>query len=264
MKSNLEKFVQTIPYGQSLPTSKIKINSKGEIVIYGKERVWHVQDLNAAIRQQMFHVMVSYESVILSLPNLIRHKGEIAHLKEITEEINSLIGKINYFRNTKMIKDKVNEFEKQLQDAKNILTEKQVKDLTIVTKVLRRANKLLEERKRCEKIITTILGYWIIAYSLLDTNKIGEIKWSQFFESIKKLRTIHANPYKIRTQSVEIKFLQYKFYSLIKENKIEEAKKKLWQAIEKIIPIYPSKLEIKINNKIITIQDGKIITQGRG
>jgi len=258
MKSNIEKFVQTIPYGRPLSRAKIKVNDKGEIIIYGKEKVSHVQDINSVIRQQLFHILINYEGTVLSLPDSIRHKGEIIHLKEVTEEINSLIGRIYYFRNTKVIKAKINQFEQELKDVKNILTEKQKKDITIVAKVAYRADKLLEERERCEKIITTTLLNWILVFSFLDNGKIEQIKWNDFFDSVKKFRTIHANPYRIRTQSREVRFLQYDFYSLVK-NDIDKAKKKLWQAIEKLVPIYPSRLEIKINDKTITIQDGKIL-----
>jgi hypothetical protein len=264
MKSNIEKFVQSIPYGRPLSRAKIKVNDKGEIVIYGKEKVSHVQDLNSAIRQQLFHIPQNYKDVVLSLSDSIKHKGEIIHLEEIIEEIDSLMGKIYYFRNTEVIKAKINQFEQELKDAKNILTEKQKRDITIITKVAYRANKLLEERERCEKIITTSLLNLILVFSFLDNGKIEQIKWNDFFDSVKKFRTIYVNPYRIRTQSREVRFLQYDFYSLIKNDDIEKAKKKLWQAIEKIVPIYPGELQIQINGEIIIIQDGKITIQGRG
>lgn len=262
MKSNIEKFVQSIPYGRSFHTVKIKVNDKGEVVIYGKERIWHVQDLNAAIRQQLFHVLFHYEDAMLLKPIKIKHSGQISQMENTVQKIESLLKSMETIQNIKVLKDKVTEFENNLKNIEGILTEKEKRDISIVKKVLIRAEKLLQERERCEKIITTTLLNWILVFSFLDTNKIEEIKWNQFFESIKKLKTVHINPYRIRAQSPEVRFLQYELYSLTK-NDIEKAKIKLWKAIEKIIPIYPGQLDIEIDGKKLTIKDGKIF-EGRG
>ena len=263
MKNNLERFVQAIPYGRPLPKVKIKVNDKGEIIIYGKDKTWHVQDLNAAIRQQLFHVLFHYEDAILLKPIEMKYSGQISQMENTVQKIESLLKSMGTIQSIKVLKDKVTEFEKNLKDIEALLTEKEKRDVSIVKKVLIRAEKLLQERERCEKLITATLGHWIIVYSFLDTNKIKEVKWNQFFDSVRKIRTIYTNPYRARTQSSEVKYLQYKLYLLVK-NDIEKAKKRLWRTIEKIVPIYPGELKIQINGEIMIIQDGKITTQGRG
>lgn len=269
MKSNIntekfvDKFVQTIPYGQPLSKAKIKVNDKGEIIIEGKEKTWYVKDLNAAIRQQLFHVLSHYEDLtILLKPIEMQHSGQISQMENTVQKIESLLKSMGTIQSITVLKDKVTEFEKNLKDIEVLLTEKEKRDVSIIRKVLIRANKLLQERERCEKIITTTLLDLILVFSFLDTNKIEEIKWNQFFESIKKLKTVHVNPYRTRTQSPEVRFLQYELYSLTK-NDIEKAKIKLWKAIEKIIPIYPEQLYIEIDGKNFSIKDGKIF-KGRG
>lgn len=261
MKSNIEKFVQTIPYGWPLSQAKIKVNDKGEIVIYGKE-TWHVKDIDAAIRQQLFHVIFHYEDAILLKPIKVEHPGQISQIENTVQKMGSLLESIETIQSIKVLKEEVTDFENNLKLVEQILTEREKKDFFIVKKVLIRAEKLLQERARCEKIITSSLCNWIIVYSALS-KKDDFIKWPFFFDSVRKLRTIHVNPYRIRTQSPQVKFLQYKLYPLVK-NDAQKAKEKLWQTIETIVPIYPGELKIEINGRKMIIQNGKILTQGRG
>lgn len=258
MKSNLERFVQTIPYGRPLSQSKIKVNDKGEIVIFGKEKIWHVKDINTAIRQQLFHILFYYEDLIIKWPKKIEHKGQISKIEDNIDKIDSLLKANAALENINNLKTSISDLKNNLKKTELVLTAKEKRDLTIAKKVLSRVEKLIEEKERCDLIIRNTVIKIIEIINLLDKKDVQEIKWNEYFDVFKKLRTVYVNPYKEKTQLVIYRRLQYEMYNLIKKQNFEKAEKLLWQGLERLLSLYPGTLTAHIGEKTIKIQNGII------
>ena len=259
-RDKLERYVQPIPYGYPLRNAKIKVNDKGEIIIIGKTKTWHVKDIDAAIRQQLFHVAAQYEDMIVDWKKQIIHKGSISELKEAVVKINQLLNNLGKMHglNTTQLND---EIISPLKKLKTTLENKEVNNLEILEKVINRGFLLLEEKMRCENIIGSALSEIvnIIYYIDFEPDKLQLIKWGNFFETIKKLLTIHVNPYRNRIQiSLFRKKIKYEIFKNIKSGNLEKAKNILWQGIYKLIPIYPKELIFSVGKKKIKIVNGVI------
>ena len=257
-KNEHEKFVQTIPYGRPLLKSKIRVNHKGEVVIYGKQKIWHVKDIDAAIRQQLFHVLFHYEDAILLKPR-VKHSGEISRMENIIQSIGSLLKSVGTIQDVKSLKDKIVEFKNNLQNMELVLTNRERQEMTIVKKILTRAEHLMSEKNRCNKIILDTLNILLNLVDKINTKQLENFCWNDYFTCLKNIKTITVNPYKQKTQLRLFKKLQYEIYGMIKIGKENIAQKLLWNGIEKLIPLSPVKLPIRINEQKFTIENGKII-----
>jgi len=256
----LESYVQTIPYGKPLHSSNIKVNDRGEIVIIGNKKTWYVKDIDAAIRQQLFHVAAQYEDMIVNWKKQIIHKGSISELEEAVIKINQLLNNLEKMHglNTTQLNE---EIISPLKKLKTILENKEVNNLEILEKIINRGFLLLEEKMRCENIIRNALSEIvnIIYYIDFEPDKLQLIKWGNFFETIKKVLTIHVNPYRNRIQiSLFRKKIKYEVFKNIKSGNLEKAKNILWQGIYKLIPIYPKELTFSVGKKKIKIINGII------
>jgi len=256
MKSNIEKFVQTIPYGRPLSRAKIKVNDKGEIIIYGKDKTWHVKDIDAAIRQQLFHVIFHYEDFIMFSPVKTRYSGKISKLQNTLDKINSMIKTTGDIKIVSLI-SQFNKLKEQLDNVAASITTEELKNKEIVTGVLWRAEKLIEEKRRCVKLIMYCFETLCSLYNVLEDKDTEMIKWNVVFDSLKKIQTVHVNPYRERTKSREIKFLQYHLFPLVETN-LDTAKTKIQQAVFKLVPIYPLEIEFKLGEKSYIIQNGQV------
>ncbi|MGC8651028.1 MAG: hypothetical protein ACP5RX_00115 [Minisyncoccia bacterium] len=257
MKSNIETFVQTIPYGRSLHTAKLKVNSKGEVVIIGREKTWSVKDIDAAIRQQLLHVTFHYEDLIIRWPKKVEHKGKIYQVEDTVDKVNSLL-KANAILENSDLEISISNLKNNLEAVKFALTEQEKRDLSIVKKVLHRAEKLVQEKERCNLIIRNVILAIIEMINVLEKKDTSNIKWSEYFDVFKKLGTVYVNPYQEKTKLVIYRKLQYEIYDLVKKQNLEQAKKLLWQGLEKLLSLYPNTLTAHIGEKTIKIQNGII------
>lgn len=253
----LERFVQAIPYGRQLSKAKMKVNHKGEIVIQGKEKTWHVKDIESAIRQQLFHVLFHYENLIIRWPKKVEHKGQIPVIEETINKVNSLI-KVNATLENSNLKKSISDLKNSLEEFKIILTEKEQKDLSIIKKVLSRAEQLVQEKERCDLIIRMAILTMIEMINALEKENVSDIKWADYFNIFKKLNTVYVNPYREKTQLTIYRKLRYNIYDLVKKQNFQKAKELLWQGLEKLLPLYPDTLTVHIGEKTIKIQNGII------
>ncbi|MGB9763013.1 MAG: hypothetical protein ACPLW7_03255 [Minisyncoccia bacterium] len=254
--NKIEVFVQAIPYGKPLRTSKMKVNNKGEVIIIGKEKTWTVKDIDAAIRQQLFHVIFHYEDFIMSSPIKNQYPGEISKLKTTLDKINEII-KITGDIKIVSLASQFNKLKEQLDNVAASITAEELKNKEIVARVLWRAEKLIEEKQRCETLIISCFDTLCSLYNALESKDMERIKWNIVFDSLKKIQTVHVNPYRERTKSREVQFLQYGLFPLATTN-IDKAKSKIQQAIFKLIPIYPLDIEFRLGDKTYKIKNGQV------
>ncbi|NMB92143.1 MAG: hypothetical protein GYA31_00765 [Parcubacteria group bacterium] len=251
-----EAFVQAIPYGRSLRTVKMKVDTKGEVVIIGKEKTWRVKDIDAAIRQQLFHVIFHYEDFIMFSPIKNQYPGKISKLRNTLDKINSMIKTTGDIKIVSLA-SQFDKLKEQLNSVAASITAQEVKSKEIVAGVLWRAQKLIEEKQRCVRLIMYCFETLCSLYNTLESKDTKKIKWNVVFDSLKKIQTVHVNPYRERTRSREIKFLQYNLFPLVETN-LDTAKTKIQQAIFKLIPIYPLDIEFKLGDKTYRIKNGQI------
>lgn len=252
----LERFVQAIPYGRPLRSSKMKVNSKGEVIIIGKEKTWTVKDIDAAIRQQLFHVIFHYEDFLMFSPIKTQYPGKISKLQNTLDKVNSMIKTTGDIKIVSLA-SQFNKLKEQLNNVASSLAAEEFKSKEIVTAVLWRAEKLIEEKRRCIRIIMYCFETLCSLYNILECKDTEKIKWGVVFDSLKKIQTVHVNPYRERTKSREIKFLQYNLFPIVETN-LDTAKTKIQQAIFKLIPIYPLDIEFKLGGKWYKITNGQI------
>lgn len=257
-KDEFIQIVQTIPYGKPIKEVKMGVNKKGEIIIYGKKKTFHIKDLDAAIRQQLFHVLSYYEDLIINWPKKLIHKGRISQIKKLEQEINEILNDpfLKSFPNQTFT-----ESLKQLDELQKELQQQEKEKVDIVKRVLFRAKMLIEEKKRCQKIIKE--GIKRISLLIFQIEYNNEIEWNEYFTVIKKIRSIYANPYQDKTQSALFHKLQYKVFELVKNNNGQKAKELLLMGIKKLVSVYEGQLtfyvgktKIIVQNKMIRIQEG--------
>ena len=241
-----------------MPKAKIAINEQGQVVIRTSrpERLIHIKDLNAAIRQQLLHIAGHYKEILFLSPLLAQHSGLIEILTRDMSKLNqtaNLLATVSTLSST--LRQSIEQLEQEIKKIKGRIALEKRKQMKIVEVALSRAEDLLRERQRCENIISLSLANWFIVYNQLIKGE--EIKWSEFFESVQKIQTIRVNPYRERTQSSVVKFLQYNLYPLAKKDK-KEAARKLWLAVKKLLPIYPYTITFRIGQKQWEIINGKI------
>jgi len=253
----LESYVQTIPYGKLLHNSNIKVNNRGEIVIIGKTKTWHVKDIDAAIRQQLFHVASQYEDMIVNWKKQMIHKGSVSEIEKSIVKINELLNTLQNIHQLDI--SKINdEILSSLQNIKFELEKKEKEELEKLNKVMQRGFALLEEKKRCELIIRNAIVVIIELFNALDNRDVSKIKWNKYFDALKKLNTVYVNPYRTKTQLVIYRKLRYDIYNLVKEQKLKEVKNLLWQGLEKLLPLYSDTIIINIGTKTMKINNGII------
>ena len=237
-----------------MPKAKIAINEQGQVVIRtGRpERLIHIKDLNAAIRQQLLHIAGHYKEILFLSPLLAQHSGLIEIL---TRDMSKLNQTANLLATVSSLSQSIEQLEQEIKKIKGRIALEKRREMKIVKVALSRAEDLLRERQRCENLISLSLTNWFVVYNQLIKGE--EIKWSEFFESVQKIQTIKVNPYRERTQSSVVKFLQYNLYPLAKKDK-KEAARKLWLAVKKLLPIYPYTITFRIGQKQWEIINGKI------
>jgi len=256
-RDKLERYVQPIPYGYPLRNAKIKVNDKGEIIIIGKTKIWHVKDIDAAIRQQLFHVASHYEDMVVNWKKKLIHKGSVSEIEKSIVKINALLNTLQNIHQLNI--SKINdEILSSLQNLKFELEKKEKEELEKLNKVMQRGFALLEEKKRCELIIRNVIVAIIELFNALDNGDVSKIKWNKYFDAFKKLNTVYVNPYRTKTQLVIYRKLRYDIYNLVKEQKFKEAKNLLWQGLEKLLPLYPDTIIINIGKKTMKINNGII------
>lgn len=255
-----ERVIQPIPYNSIISKAKIRVNENGQVVIVSGERLVHIKDLNAAIRQQLLYVAGYYENLIFSSPQPLEKKGLLDILRNDLEKIRLSAKSLS---EVQTLKKQTLELKRRLGKIRWQLQKEEQEALKVYLAVLSRVELLLEERQRCENIIYLALLSWLLVYNQLIEGRIKEIKWSDFFESVKKIKTIYVNPYRERTQSKEVLFLEYGLYQLaVKEKDLAKAQKKLWEAIKKILPVFPSSLTLIIGGRQWKIENGKVEKAG--
>ncbi len=263
------RFVQPIPFGIMMRAANILIDDKGRIWV-GKRKKQCLKDIHSAIRQQLY-ILSHYKGILLELNNHLNFVSQVGKIKNITNILNTISetqGVIEDIQKTKntILAQKINDFlvsaielEVALQKEKNRIGQ-------IVKVVQTRLKHLLEEQIRSEKIISFNIETWVHIYKILTETpqEKWRIKWSDFFYGLRSIKTLVANPYRERVFSKEIQRLSGTpeapgVFRLIKqEKKYSLARKVLWRAILKLLPLYPEETRWVIGGNTFVIREGKI------
>jgi len=251
--------VQPIPFGtQFTKFTKIVVTNLGNIYVLDRretksrlpdlkeEKKSHTLTIEDAISQQG-DILSHYLNTEIGK---LKHKGQISKLEQFKEGLDSLLESAKIHNH---------DLEQIFGASKEKLDEILEKQKNIVEAVLKRMEYLIEERDRCERIIGQTMNIWsTIGLRLCKLPPEGQLKslskkdydylitilnipWNDFFSLMKQTETVRVNPYRERTQSLEVKSLG-KLYKLIKERKINEAIDDLFKAIQKTKRICPKEL----------------------
>ena len=266
------RYVQPIPFGVMIRAANIRIDNEGRIWI-GKRRKQCLKDIHSAIRQQLY-ILSHYKGILLNLTHYyhnifsLSHSGMIENIAIIIREISEIQGMIEDMQKTKnvILKQKINDFLVSAIELEAAIEKERNRISQIEKGVLNRLNHLKQEQKRCEKIIVFNVKNWFYIYKILtETPKEKwRIKWSDFFYGLRSIKTLVANPYRERVFSKEIQRLSGTpeapgVFRLIKqEKKYSLARKVLWRAILKLLPLYPEEMRWVVGGNTFVIREGKI------
>lgn len=266
-------IVQKIPPNRS--QSKMGVNEKGKIVIQNYEgKIKVVSDIDKAIRQQAIYIPLNYRDALVTFINSfsIRHTGQITTMNDIMGNIDNLKATLEDLGKKEQLQDNIKKLQNDFQDIKEILPDMIKKQLNIVFTVQQRALLLIEEKERCEKIIDSAIEIFAQTYKHLTESYPEMIRWTDVFKALKALDTVKVNPFKERVQNRTIQILKGKgkdkqsLFKVLRKGDVKLAKKRLWQALLKILPIYSSRCAIEINGTMFILEKGSIkigTAQGR-
>jgi len=272
-------IVQKIPPNSK--KSKMGVNENGKIIIprhKGKPEI--VAGIEEALRQQGIHIPSSYMDTIIDFGNSlsIERAGEVNKLYALVMDIENIKKSLETI-DTKEIQDTKQKLITDFKEVQKIIPERIKRDIDIILAVQTRTAILLEEKNRCEKIVNLAVKRFGEAYKYFvefDNNKKAKISWSDIIQSLKSLKTVKVNPFRERTWDRRIKILRGEgkekknIYDIYKEGDIKLCKKRIWEAIAALIPVYTSKCEIHLKVKnietTIILEKGsvKVIFPGQG